>query len=93
MNRPNRLSRRLPTRGRPIFDKSGPVYGSQARAARLATGPRRLSLRAAAKPLSDVLEPLELDAPTVADDATFFERVAAERNLPPGFAAELAALY
>jgi cytosine/adenosine deaminase-related metal-dependent hydrolase len=62
-------------------------------AAKMATGPRRLSLRAAAKPLGDVLEPLELDAPTVADDPAFLERVAAERNLPPGFAAELAALY
>lgn len=62
-------------------------------AAGAVTGPRRLSLRAAAKPLTDVLDPLELDAPTVADDAQFLERVKAERNLPAGFADELASLY
>lgn len=51
------------------------------------------SLTAAAKPLSELLEPLELDAPTVVDDGTFLERLAAERNLPGYIKEGLPALY
>ncbi len=61
--------------------------------ARVPTGPRRASLRAAARPLSEVLQALELDAPTVADDAAWADLVKRERNLPPGFADEVLALF
>ncbi len=57
------------------------------------TGPRHVSLRAPAKPLSQVLAPLELDPPTVADDPGFAELVRHENNLPEGFADELLALF
>jgi hypothetical protein len=35
-----------------------------------------------ARPISEVVEPLELDPPTVADDADYFDRLEAQRNLP-----------
>ncbi len=38
--------------------------------------------RAPAAPLSQVLEPLELDPLTVADDKTFFDRLGRQPNLP-----------
>ncbi len=48
---------------------------------------------AAAEPLSHILGPLELDAITVAGDATLFDRLGAQPNLPPGFADGLRELY
>jgi hypothetical protein len=39
------------------------------------------------------VEPLELDAITVADDAHFLERVGEERNLPPFVKEGLLELY
>ncbi len=56
------------------------------------TGPKRLAARAAA-PLSTVLEPLELDAMTVADDAKFLEQIGKERNLPGFIKSGLRDLY
>jgi cytosine/adenosine deaminase-related metal-dependent hydrolase len=56
------------------------------------TGPTRLSPRAAA-PLSTILEPLEVDPLTVADDETFLERIAGERNLPGFIKTDLRTLY
>ncbi len=60
---------------------------------RAMTGPRRPVARAAAKPLSTVLEPLVVDAMTVADDADFFDRIAAQRNLPDAVKEGLPALF
>ena len=57
------------------------------------TGPRRLAATAAAKPLSAVLEPLPLDALTVADDAEFLGRVGGQRNLPDVIKEGLPTLY
>ncbi len=59
----------------------------------LATGPRPPSLRAPAQPLAQILMPLELDPPTVADDANWADLVRRERNLPEGFAEALLALF
>jgi cytosine/adenosine deaminase-related metal-dependent hydrolase len=56
------------------------------------TGASRAATRAAA-PLSTVLEPMELDPLTVADDQKFLERIAAEKNLPAYLRTGLAALY
>lgn len=47
----------------------------------------------AAAPLSQVLEPMELDPLTMADDDRFFDRLAAARNLPAYVARELPPLY
>jgi hypothetical protein len=57
-----------------------------------ATGPKD---RAAAhpEPVSSLLAPIELDPPTVADDESFLDRVAAQGNLPPYIAPGLRALY
>lgn len=52
------------------------------------TGP---GLEMLAAPLPPI--PLELDAITVVDDEDFHERLAAERNLPAGFAAAVTALF
>jgi 5-methylthioadenosine/S-adenosylhomocysteine deaminase len=57
------------------------------------TGPELEPLQAA-KPLSEILGPLELDPLTVADHRSeFLERVGAERNLPAFVAPGLARLY
>ncbi len=48
---------------------------------------------AAAKPLSQILGPLELDAITVAGDSTLFDRLDRQPNLPAGFAGGLRELY
>jgi hypothetical protein len=56
------------------------------------TGPKRLASRAAA-PLSTILEPLDLDPITVADDARFLDQIGTERNLPEFIKAGLKTLY
>jgi hypothetical protein len=48
---------------------------------------------AASVPLSQVLEPLELDALTVADDKTFLDRLTQQRNLPDYIKQGLLILY
>jgi hypothetical protein len=48
---------------------------------------------AAGVPLSQVLEPLELDALTVADDKTFLDRLTQQRNLPDYIKQGLSTLY
>jgi hypothetical protein len=45
------------------------------------TGPTRAAA-AAAQPLSQILEPLELDPLTVADDPEYLTKMAAQPNLP-----------
>jgi 5-methylthioadenosine/S-adenosylhomocysteine deaminase len=52
-----------------------------------------IETRALAVPLSQLLEPLELDALTVADDRTFLTRLGRQTNLPPFIKEGLAALY
>ncbi len=44
-------------------------------------------------PISSLLSPIELDALTVADDAGWLDRVAAEINLPPYLAPGVRKLY
>ncbi len=56
------------------------------------TGPKE-SPAAGTTPISDLLSPIELDALTVADDAGFLDRVAAQKNLPTYIAPGLRALY
>ena len=56
------------------------------------TGASRSAARAAV-PLSTILEPMDLDPLTVADDGEFLERIAAQKNLPAFLPSELAALY
>jgi hypothetical protein len=56
------------------------------------TGPTRVAPRAAA-PLSTILEPMELDPLTVADDARFLDRIGTERNLPGFIKSDLKNLY
>jgi len=62
--------------------ESGPRIGAAATAA----------ARAAAPPLSEILQPMELDPLTVADDSGFGDALTAEGNLPPGYGTALAAL-
>jgi Amidohydrolase family len=49
--------------------------------------------RALAKPLSTLLEPLDLDVLTVANDESFFDRLRAQPNLPDYVKKELPSLY
>lgn len=49
--------------------------------------------RAAALPLSAILEPIELDPLTVADDPNFPARIAAQPNMPAAVRDNLASLY
>ena len=58
------------------------------------TAPRLADIvaEAAQAPLSQVLEPLGLDALTVADDETFLDRLDRQRNLPDYLKAGLPAL-
>ena len=58
---------------------------------RIATGV--FSPVAAAEPLSQILVPLELDPLTVVDDDRFFERLAAQPNLPDYVKTGLASMY
>jgi 5-methylthioadenosine/S-adenosylhomocysteine deaminase len=60
---------------------------------RTTTGPRRVVAAASAPPLSSVLEPLPLDALTVADDTEFLARIQQERNLPEPIKQGLPTLY
>jgi hypothetical protein len=59
------------------------------------TAPRLADIvaEAAQAPLSQVLEPLGLDALTVADDEAFLHRLARQRNLPDYLKAGLPALF
>jgi 5-methylthioadenosine/S-adenosylhomocysteine deaminase len=57
-----------------------------------ATGPKDHPA-AHAEPISSLLAPIELDPPTVADDAGFLDRVAAQVNLPEYVAQGLRELY
>ena len=57
------------------------------------TGPGLQALRAAAPQLSALLGPVELDPLTVADDADFLARIAAQPNVPAAVREGLAALY
>ena len=56
------------------------------------TGPS-LVTAAAAKPLSEIIGPLELDGLTVADDPYWLETIDSERNLPDWLAPGLRRLY
>ena len=57
------------------------------------TGPKRVSLRAAAAPLSTILEPITLDPLTVADDPNFLRRSRMQPNVPDPVRTGLAQLY
>jgi 5-methylthioadenosine/S-adenosylhomocysteine deaminase len=57
------------------------------------TGPKRLSPRAAAAPLSTILKPIALDPLTVADDPDFLRKIASEPNVPDPVRTGLAQLY
>jgi len=57
------------------------------------TGPNRVSLRAAAAPLSTILEPITLDPLTVADDPNFLTAIANQPNVPDPIRTGLAQLY
>lgn len=56
------------------------------------TGPERFVVRAA-PPLSTILEPLEIDPLTVADDEDFLDRISKEKNLPGFIKNDLKSLY
>jgi len=56
------------------------------------TGPELFAARATT-PLSTLLQPIELDPLTVADDANFLARIAVQPNLPEAVRAGLAKLY
>jgi hypothetical protein len=56
------------------------------------TGPEVVAPRAAA-PLSTILEPIELDPLTVADDRNFLEEIQNQHNLPEAVRTGLAKLY
>jgi len=64
----------------------------QRRNGRGLTGPTR-HMKAVAKPLSQILQPLELDPLTVADDAEFLQSLATQRNLPQFVKDGLPTLY
>jgi len=63
------------------------------------TGPRRVPMSgqalaaAMAKPLSEIVKPLQLDPLTVADEKEFLLNIADEENLPPFIASGLKKLY
>jgi 5-methylthioadenosine/S-adenosylhomocysteine deaminase len=59
------------------------------------TGPDRAprAMATTAPPLSTILNPVALDPLTVADDATFLQRIAQQPNVPAALRAGLAALY
>ncbi len=57
------------------------------------TGSTRLSQRATALPLSQLLQPLALDPLTVADDSNFLTEIANQPNLPDPIRSNLATLY
>lgn len=47
----------------------------------------------AAAPLTDILEPMELDRPTIADDRYYFKKLAAQKNLPEYLKLKLPVFY
>jgi len=57
------------------------------------TGPKRVSLKAAAVPLSTILGPIALDPLTVPDDHNFLPAIAQQPNLPDPVRTGLAQLY
>ena len=57
------------------------------------TGPKRGMMAKASKPLSQILQPLELDPLTVADDAEFLASLATQKNLPQFVKDGLPTLY
>jgi hypothetical protein len=57
------------------------------------TGPKRVSLRAAAAPLSTILQPIALDPLTVADDPNFLSEIANQPNVPDSVRTGLVLLY
>ncbi len=57
------------------------------------TGPERVSQRAAAVPLSQLLKPITLDPLTVADDPNFLAEMAHQPNVPEPIRTGLAELY
>lgn len=64
----------------------------RSRRSRQLTGPTR-RVAAATKPLSQILQPLELDPLTVADDPDFLASLATQRNLPQFIKDSLPALF
>ena len=57
------------------------------------TGPQRVSPRATTAPLSAILQAMELDPLTVADDPDFLAKIANQPNVPDYIRADLAQLY
>ncbi len=59
------------------------------------TGPQRVprGAKVAAKPLSELLEPIKLDPITVADDADFLTQIEAQPNVPEPVKKGLRDLY
>ncbi|MGC4097896.1 MAG: amidohydrolase family protein [Nitrospira sp.] len=57
------------------------------------TGPARISPRAPSVPLSQLLQPIQLDQLTVADDPQFLTEIANQPNLPETIRTGLAQLY
>ena len=57
------------------------------------TGPKRVSLKATAAPLSKILEPVALDPLTVADDRDFLSQIAKQPNVPDPVRTGLEQLY
>ena len=57
------------------------------------TGPKRGMMAKASKPLSQILQPLELDPLTVAGDAEFLASLATQKNLPQFVKDGLPTLY
>ena len=57
------------------------------------TGPERIAQRAPSLPLSQLLQAVELDPLTVADDAHFLKRISNQPNLPTAVREGLAGLY
>ena len=57
------------------------------------TGPERAPRRAATVPLAELLEPIKLDALTVANDADFLSQIETQLNLPDPIKRGLRDLY
>lgn len=57
------------------------------------TGPERVASRAATVPLSAILQPIDLDPLTVADDPDFLSNIANQPNVPEPIRAGLKSLY
>ena len=70
-----------------------PSFGPEGEAITLRLADVQAEAQAAALPLSQLLGPLGLDPPTVADDETFVERLGDQRNLPDFVKAGLPDLF